>query len=53
MSRTEKVCAAVIALYFGPLLLLVLFLVINGFMTRHQAEAQFFMSLLGGSTGSW
>lgn len=52
MSRTEKVAIGIVAAYFGPLLLLVAYLVVNQFVSGHALDTVMFMSR-GGSSSSW
>jgi len=53
MTRTEKVCAAVVVAYFGPLLLLALYLVLNQIIQGHGlGAAEMFISPRS-STSSW
>lgn len=54
MSTIEKVCAVVIAAFFGPLLLLILYLVLNQFLHGHGfGTAEMFFIGQGNSTSSW
>ena len=52
MSRIEKVCIGVTAVYFGGLLLLITFLIVNQFVSGHALDTVLFMSR-GGSSSSW
>lgn len=52
MSVIERVCIGITAVYFGGLLLLVLYLVINQFLHGSAVDAVLFMSR-GGSSSSW